>query len=155
MEFGTSAETDTVAHPALSRARKSVEPYLKNAFSASSLAELDCIFRFVPIVMPEGVRERYPARSKLNKKEKAWDCSPQLNYDLFARQDIFENEYFEAQIQEYLREIALSGPQLVKLGATPEQIEDFDRIMAAAVPDILAAKEKEAKDYRDSLKEKN
>lgn len=70
-------------------------------------------------------------------------------------QDIFEDEYFELQLREYLREIALSGPQLVQLGATPEQIADFDRIMAAAVPDILAAKEKEAKDYRDSLSEKH
>jgi hypothetical protein len=155
MEFWTSAETDTAAYPALTRARKSVEPYLNKAFGASSLASLNCIFRFVPIVMSEEARERYPARSKLNKKERTWDCCPQLNHDVFVRQDIFENEYLEAQIREYLREIAASGSQLIKLGATPEQIADFDKIMAAAVPDILAAKEKEAKDYRDGLKEKN
>lgn len=104
--------------------------------------------------MPESARENYPARSKLRKKQRIWDCAPQLDYDIFAK-DVFDNANFEPQLREYLREIALSGPQLVKLGATPEHIADFNKIMLAAVPDILAAKEKEAKEYRDSLKEKH
>ena len=77
------------------------------------------------------MRERYPARSKLRKKEQIYDCAPQLNYDVFVE------GVFEDQLREYLRGIAESAPHLAMLGATPEQIEDFNKIMAAAVERIL------------------
>lgn len=82
--------------------------------------------------MPEGMRERYPARSKLRKKERIYDCAPQLNYDVFV------NGNFEDQLREYIRGIAESAPHFAGLGATPEQIEDFKRIMDTAVERILA-----------------
>jgi hypothetical protein len=115
----------------LDKTRRCVEPYLNAAFAASSLVTIDAKLRYVPIVMPEGMRERYPARSKLRKKQRIYDCAPQLNYEVFV------SGSFEDQLKEYLRGIALSAPHLAGLGATPEQIEDFKRIMDDAVERIL------------------
>jgi hypothetical protein len=81
--------------------------------------------------MPKGMRERYPERSKLRKKQRIYDCAPQLNYEIFV------SGSFEDQLKEYIRGVALSAPHLKGLGATPEQIEDFKRILAEAVPRIL------------------
>jgi len=132
LKFGSSAEVFRDAFPALVGAQRSVEPFLNAAFAGSSLATLDAKLRYVPIIMPKGMRERYPARSKLRKKERAYDCSPQLSYEVFV------DGSFEDQLREYIRGIAESAPHLAGLGATPEQIEDFNNIMATAVERILA-----------------
>lgn len=116
----------------MTRARRCVGPFLNTAFVASSLVTLDAELRYVPIIMPEGMRERYPARSKLRKKERLYDCAPQLNYEIFV------NGTFEDQLREYIRGISESAPHLAELGATPEQIDDFNKIMASAVERILA-----------------
>jgi len=131
MNFWASAEVFDTAFPALDKTRRSAEPFLNAAFAASNLGSLEGKLRYVPIVMPEGMRERYPARSKLRKKERIYDCAPQLDYDVFV------HGTFEEQLREYIRGIAESAPHLAGLGATPEQIEDFNRIMATAVERIL------------------
>ena len=82
--------------------------------------------------MPEGMRERYPARSKLRKNERLFDCAPQLSYEVFV------DGTFEDQLREYIRGISESAPHLAGLGATPEQIDDFNKIIASAVERILA-----------------
>jgi hypothetical protein len=115
----------------LEQTRRSVEAYLNGAFAKSCLATLDVKLRYIPIVMPEGMRERYPARSKLRKKERIYDCAPQLNYEVFVEGT------FEDQLKEYLRGIALSAPHLAGLGATPQQIEEFKRIIDTAAERIL------------------
>ena len=132
MEFWASSESHQPASQALERTRRCVEPFLNVAFASSSLAALRGKLRYVPIVMPEGMRERYPARSKLRKKERVYDCAPILNYDLFV------DGKLEDQLQEYLRGIALSAPHLEGLGASPQQIEDFKTILANAVERIMA-----------------
>lgn len=78
------------------------------------------------------MRERYPARSKMRKKQRIYDCAPQLDYDLFVTGS------FEDQLREYLRGVATSAPHLAGLGASKEQIEAFEKIMASAVERILA-----------------
>jgi hypothetical protein len=132
MEFSVSSESHQPAGAGLQRARRVVVPILLAAFATSSLATLDCTLRYVPIVMPEGMRQRYPARSKLRKKERLYDCAPQLNYDVFVDGDL------EPQLREYLRGIALSAPHLAALGATPEQIEEFKAIPRDALDRIIA-----------------
>jgi hypothetical protein len=134
MKFWASSEVYQPAGAASERARHAVEPYLNEAFSASSLATLEGKLRYVPIIMPVGMRERYPARSKLRKKERIYDCAPQLNYDVFVEGT------FKEQLQEYVRGISESSPYLVGLGATPQQVADFDRIMATTVDGVLAKK---------------
>jgi hypothetical protein len=131
MIFWASVEGHQPAYTALTKTRRCVEPYLNAAFAASSLATLEGKLRYVPIVMPENMRVRYPERSKLRKKQRIYDCAPQLDYDVFV------SGTFEDQLKEYLRGIALSAPHLAGLGATPQQIEDFKQIMASAVERIL------------------
>ena len=78
------------------------------------------------------MRERYPARSKLLKKEGIYDCAPQLDYDVFV------DGKFEDQLKEYLNGIAASAPHLAGLGATKQQTKDFETILASAAERILA-----------------
>jgi hypothetical protein len=139
LNFWASAEVFQAADEALDKARRCAGPFLNAAFTASSLATLDGMLRYVPIVMPKGMRERYPARSKLRKKDRVYDCAPQLNYEVFVEGT------FEDQLKEYLRGIAESAPHLAGLGATPEQIEDFNRILATAVERILAERPDQAR----------
>jgi hypothetical protein len=129
--FWAAVEGYQPAYEGITRTRRSVEAYLNAEFATSSLAGLEGKLRYIPIVMPEGMRERYPARSKLRKKKKIYDCAPQLNYEVFV------SGSFEDQLKEYIRGILLSTPYLKDLGATPEQIEDFKRILNEAVARIL------------------
>jgi len=138
LKFWASAEVFRLADPALDKARRYVEPFLNGAFSASSVAALEGELRYVPIAMPEGLRQRYPARSELRKKERVYVSAPQLNYEIFVKGS------FEDQLREYLRGIAESAPHLAGLGATSQQIEDFNKIMATAVECILT-------EYEDKL----
>jgi hypothetical protein len=132
LEFWASSEIYKSAGPASEKARRCVESFLNAAFAASSLATLEGKLRYVPIIMPEGMRERYPARSKLRKKERIYDCAPQLDYDVFV------DGTFEDQLKEYLNGIAPSAPHLAGLGATKQQIKDFETILAGAAEHILA-----------------
>jgi hypothetical protein len=132
MNFWASSEVYRLAGPASERARQAVEPFLNAAFAASSLSTIEGKLRYVPIIMPEGMRERYPARSMLRKKERLYDCAPQLNYIVFIEGS------FEDQLREYLRGIGESAPHLAGLGATQKQIEDFRAILGGAVDRILS-----------------
>ena len=132
MEFWAAAEVDQPAYAALTVARRCVEPFLNAAFAASSLASLECKLRYVPIVMPVHMHARYPARSKLRKKERIYDCAPLLDYDVFV------NGAFESQLKEYLSGISLSAPHLADLGASPQQIDDFKTIIASAAERIIS-----------------
>ena len=130
MQFWASAEVDSPAFLAMVKVRKVVEPFLNAAFEMSLLAELPIKLRYVPIIMPEGIRERYPARSKVRKKENLYDCAPQLNYEVFVE------GVFAEQVDEYLRGVALSAPHLAKLGASQPQIEEFKKILKDAADQI-------------------
>lgn len=132
MIFWASSETYQPAGDNLNVVWKCVEPYLNAQLQDSTLATLDCKLRYVPIIMPPGMRERYPARSRLRKKENVYLCAPQLDYDVFVEGT------FEDQLREYLKGIEPSAPHLAKLGATAEQIADFERIMATAAERIIA-----------------
>src|SRR5262245_24769451 len=112
MEFWASSESYRPAGPALEKTRRCIEPFLNSAFAESSLATLQCKLRYVPIVMPENMHARYPARSKLRRKERIYDCAPILDYEVFVEGK------FEDQLKEYLRGIALSAPHLAGLGAS-------------------------------------
>jgi hypothetical protein len=132
MEFWASTECHDPAYQAVSAVRRAVEPYLNAAFAESSLADVQAKFRYVPIVMPEEMHARYPARSKLRKKERVYDCAPILNYDTFV------NGNFQDQLREYLRGIALCSPHLDGIGLSAEQIREFEAILNEACERIMA-----------------
>jgi hypothetical protein len=77
------------------------------------------------------MRERYPARSKLRKSQRIYDCAPQLDYDIFVQGS------FEDQLRGCLRGIASSAPQLASLGASSQQIREFEKIVGDAAERIL------------------
>lgn len=131
MKFWASAEVDLPADYALNRARLCVEPFLNAAFAASSLQFVKAELRYVPIVMSKDGRANYPARSKLLKSQRIYDCAPQLNYEIFVEGTL------EDQLREYIRGISESAPHLADLGATPEQIAEFNRILETAVERVL------------------
>lgn len=131
MHLWTSSEIYIAAETSSETCRKLVTPYVNNALAISSLATLDVELRYIPIIMPEGMRERYPARSKLRLKSRIYDCAPQLDYDVFIEGS------FRDQLKEYVRGIALSTPFLDKFGATDEQVADFSGILDRAVERIL------------------
>lgn len=131
MEFWASAEVYRSADEGLEAARLCVEPFLNAAFAKSSLSGLNCTLRYVPIVMPEGMRERYPARSRREKGQPIYNCCPQLDYDIFIEGTL------EAQLREYIRGIATSAPFLRDLGASPQQVQDFNSILESAVERLV------------------
>jgi hypothetical protein len=131
MRFWAAAEVFQAAYPALTKIRRVVEPLLNAAFEKSSFTNIEAKLRYVPILMPEGMRERYPARSKLRKKQMIYDCAPQLNYDIFV------SGTFEQQVREYMRGIESSAPHLAGLGASPQQIEEFKQLMSALTERII------------------
>lgn len=119
------------AYEAASKTLKLVERYLNTAFASSSLESFECSLRYIPIVMPDDMKERYPARSKLRRKQRLYDCAPQLDYEVFV------TGTFEEQLIECCNGVSETAPHLATLGATNEQIEEFKRILEEAVPAIL------------------
>jgi len=132
MELWASSETYQAAGAATEAARRCVVPFLNGAFAASSLSGLNCELWYIPIVMPEDMREHYPARSRRVRGQLAYSCCPQLDYDVFVEGT------FEAQLREYIRGIATSVPFLPALGASPQQVQDFISILESAVGRLLA-----------------
>lgn len=133
LKFQWSAELFKDSDQAHLRTARAVERYLNERFIRSQqLSELPIVVRYVPIIMPQGMRERYPARSKLRKKERLYDCAPQLDYDTFV------TGTFEQQIDEYVRGLFESVAHLQKLGATQEQADEFVALLANAKQVILA-----------------
>ena len=131
MEFWAATEAHDPAYAAVRRCRADVEPWLNRMLAQSCLAGIPGKLRYVPIVMPKDMHARYPARSRLRKKERIYDCAPQLDYDVFV------DGSFEEQLTEYVRGIALASPHLAGLGATADQISEFDAILTSAVERIL------------------
>jgi hypothetical protein len=131
MKFWASCEGHLPAYEGVKRCRHAVEPYLNAAFAASSLASLDLELRYVPIVMPVDMHDKYTERSRARIKQRIYDCAPQLDYETFV------SGSFAEQLADYLRGVALSAPHLNKFGATYEQVRTFEAIMASAAGDIL------------------
>jgi hypothetical protein len=132
MELLVSAELFKDAGAAYRRTSAAVKRYLLRSFSESSaLSSLPVTVRYIPIIMPDQLRERYPPRSRLRAKERLYDCAPQLIYDTFVCGT------FEQQIEEYIRGLSESVPHLEKLGATAEQVAQYETILRQARDVIL------------------
>jgi hypothetical protein len=125
MKILVSSESDALAYESLARLSVDVEQRLNEVLSDSSLAEVDLQIRYVPIVMPPELQARYPARSKALVKSKVLDCSPQLNYSIFA------DGTSELQFKEYLRGIRTAKEYMPAFAMTAEQIGEFEAILTS------------------------
>lgn len=107
-------------------------PVLNALFEQSGLANFECKLRYVPIIMPPDAMERYPARSRVRRRERICDCAPQLDFEPFVSGN------FAGQLTEYVAGIRTSVPDLAKLGATKEQMAEFEQILSLATEHVLA-----------------
>jgi hypothetical protein len=126
MNFEASAEVYQPAFAASDKVRRLVVADLNARMTSSVLAEAECTIRYVPVIMPLDMRPEYPARSRLRLKERAYDCSPQLDYDIFLVGS------FADQLAEYLRGILECVPKLAKLGVTQAQMVELEAIVIGA-----------------------
>lgn len=127
MEFWASSEVFRPAGAASERVRRVVEDFVNRSIKNSSLATLDCKIRYVPIIMPMEIRKKYPARSKLHRRSRTYDCAPQINYSVFV------DGTFQSQVHEYVHGIMESSSYLTKLGATSAQVAEFESILSRAM----------------------
>ena len=73
--------------------------------------------------MPDDMHGFFRSRSKARLKQRIYDCSPYLDYDLFIYND------FKNQIDEYIRGIKSCVSHLKKFGLTATQVEEFSSII--------------------------
>lgn len=105
------------------QAEAAIETIIKD----SPLHDLDVKIRYVPIIMGEKDRARYPARSRLDRKNRAYNCSPQLPIEPFLTGTLAE------RFTVYLNGMRECGPALKKLGATDAQVAAFDNLLDKAL----------------------
>lgn len=117
------AEVDKVAHLALHTTSVAIEKALAAAILDSPLQDLDVKIRYIPIVMDENGRQKYKARSRLERGKKIYNCCPQLAIQPFLTGTPRE------RFAEYLGGLTECGPALAKLGATDEQVNRFNLML--------------------------
>lgn len=130
MILWASSETDALTGSAVDRTRRRVQPHLNALLEASALSKCAVKIRYVPIVMPSVLQARYPARSKVLKKDHIYDCAPQLDYDVFL------NGTPSAQLACYLEGLRECANGLSKLGVTTEQSEIFLNLLDTCQDDL-------------------
>ena len=131
MLFWASSETYGTAGQFSEVVRRALEPHINEELNRSGLKDLAIEYRYVPIIMPLELLDKYKARSRIRKKQLICLCAPQLNYDLFIDQP------FEISLAEYVRGIETAIPSLAKLGLTPAQIALFSDIIKASEQTVL------------------
>lgn len=141
MELWASSESDRFVSQALVASEKLVEPLIIAALAEEPLADLEVKIQYVPIVMDEEGRRRYPARSRVRKAQRLYNCAPQLDYLTFKKGRP------EEQLAEYLRGLEECRTALPKLGATPPQVQAFmaalDRIARELTARLATQREQE------------
>lgn len=97
--------------------------YIEKKFNelqqGTSLEHFDAKVSFCPILMDVTLRQYYPARSRLDRKNRIYYCCPQLDYDLFLTDNL------RGQLNNCIDELLKAAEPLRKLGATDEQVQDY------------------------------
>ena len=123
VEFWASSEVYQPAYGMLSRVRREVEARLNVELNRSNLSARAIKFRYVPVVMPDDMKDRYPARSRPLPAQGIYDCAPQLDYDTFV------NGAYDRCVDEYLRGVLSCASSLTAVGMTDIEIELFEALV--------------------------
>ncbi len=123
MYFGASAELDSDVLQGFFEVNKVAMPWLKDQLSSGNLGASTIKVRYVPIIMGAEGMEAYPARSAVRKKELAFDCSPQLNHQVFL------NGTFNERLEEYLCGLNEAVKGIEKLGASTQLTAEFRDVL--------------------------
>ncbi len=123
MKIWASSEVYEPVAETLGDIRKRTEPLLNERFASSTLSDFDYELLYVPVVMPELMRIRYPSRFRLLRKAKRIECGPQLSYEIFNSTDQ------QTQVREYCNGLLAALPFMVRGGATSAQVRDYESIL--------------------------
>jgi hypothetical protein len=138
MELWSSAEASDKAPELLTPIQLPIQAAINDALSVSVLASLDIKgIRYVPIVMSEKWRDKFPARSQARHKERVYSCCPQLDYDAFVGGTPAQ------RIAIYLDGLQDCSAGLKKLGATPQQVAAFEAIVKEVKERLIAEASKD------------
>jgi hypothetical protein len=126
MLFGTSAEVYGEASEPVRIISLLVKNHIKCEIFSSDLNHLEIQFLYVPIIMLPHLRARYPERSKFRKKDRAYDCAPALDYDIFI------NGNHQDILREYVGGILPHTQKIVSIGASANQAIIFHSIVRSS-----------------------
>jgi hypothetical protein len=132
MYFWSSSETNGAALDYLWPVSKAVNDLLTVALATGDLGDFDIKIRYIPIIMTLDRRYAYPARSRAEQKKRIYNCCPQLDYEAFV------NGTPAQRIAIYLDGLKDCSTGLKKLGATPQQIATFEKIVQEVKEKLMA-----------------
>lgn len=90
----------------------------------SALSGVDCKIRYVTVVVSAEYRDFFKEKWTVNKRDRSIDCSPRLDYDLFATGE------FPAQLDAYIVGIGTAVGLFPRLGLSTDDASEFQRILA-------------------------
>ena len=123
MEFWASSEIFKDVDQSTESIRRAVQPFVATSISEGILGELKVKIRYVPIVMPDILLRRYPARSEIKKSKNIIDCAPQLDYKVFL------SGTWNEMLQDYLSGLDYCIDAIAKVGGTKMQAECFRGVL--------------------------
>jgi hypothetical protein len=135
VEFWASSETYEPADHASEAVRRVIEPLLNHRLTNSRFANVQLLLRYVPVIMPTEILDRYPARSRARIKQRVLECAPQLRYETFV------SGSFNDQVDAYLNGIRTASSSMKKFGISPAEIGDFEQLLAAIATTTRAMNE--------------
>lgn len=133
MEFWASSETYLPASAGVESVRQTTEPILNRLLAQSRFADVQIRIRYIPIVMPSVMHEKYTPRSQARLKQRILDCAPQIDYDVYLDGD------FPKQLDTYLDGIKTAFPMLLKFGLTLTDVSDLKALLSEARDLALAS----------------
>ncbi|WP_424831390.1 hypothetical protein [Ruegeria sp.] len=127
MKYWESAEVEKSLDSSLRSSRLLLSPKIGEILTRGTLANLDWEFCYIPIVMGPDFIDLFPARTRLDRKEKKFFHSPQLSAGTFKT----GNEKQKAA--EYLRGILLATERLKSTILDDCQLAEFQSGIEALV----------------------
>lgn len=124
MEFQRGAETDwTVAGREFADIQNKFYAAMNQRLAESSLADVDLVLGYVPILMSDECRASYPARSRYERKKKFLGCAPQLDHARYIEGD------FAMRWTVYCDGLYDAVKLMRRANLSDEQIDEFESIL--------------------------
>jgi len=130
MKFGYSAETSSGIEKQLNFIFGEIAPLLKKKLERFQIEAGEVELLYVPIIMHSGDKERYPARSCLKRGGRVFNCCPQLDFE------VFKSRCKTAILEEYFRGLNEVPSALKKLGATSDEISQFQASLVSLIEEF-------------------